>query len=282
MDTPELVHFINDHHHTSFAVIGPCIGGFQGGAHELVDRLTSERAVLKRAFAVHTPPVIEHLRAVGYPTPAWLHAGEASDGTRYVVQAFVPGTPMATVTVPYLDQIFTINDLQAGLNPHADLDHWSWYARQVVFANESGWAANIRTYSSHSATLMAALEAAVQPYADLLLPARDVVHGDFNPDNLLVANGTITGVIDCGYAGYGTRVIDLATLLHYAYAFEYDAPVRQHLYQRSMEIAGRGVLAICLVYRTMAMLDWAIQRDTADAVGQYVDRAWFMLSDLPL
>jgi aminoglycoside phosphotransferase (APT) family kinase protein len=282
MDTPELVRFINDHHHTSFAVIGPCVGGFQGGAHELVDLSTRERTVLKRGFTVYTPPVIEHLQAVGYPTPAWLVTGEAPDGTRYVVQAYAAGRPLAKLTVPYLEQILLINDLQADLNPYPATDHWSCYARNVVFANESGWAANIAAYSSRTAGLMTALHAAVQPYTDLMLPTTDVVHGDFNPDNLLVANGHITAVIDCGYAGYGTRVIDLATLLHYAYAFEYQPLVCQELYRKSVQIAGRGVLAICLVYRTMAMLDWAIQRDTAEAVDLYVRRAWDMLSAVPL
>ncbi len=120
----------------------------------------------------------------------------------------------------------------------------------------------------------------MQPYAHIVLPHTDVVHGDFTPDNLLVAHGRITAVIDCTYAGFGTRVIDLATLLHYAYAFDYGVHVRQQLYTKSVQIAGQGVLAICLVYRTMAMLDWAIHRDTSDAVRLYVDTAWNMLNEL--
>ncbi|MDP9317235.1 MAG: phosphotransferase [Chloroflexota bacterium] len=282
MDTVALIQFINDQHHTTFALVGPCVGGLQGGAHDLVDLTTGQHVVLKRSFADYTPPVIEQLRTVGYPTPAWLVVGEAPDGTRYVVQAFAAGIPMETLTAEYLDSIFAINELQAGINPHAHVDHWSWYARSVVFANESGWAARIRAYSPNTAMVLAAMEAAVQPYAHIVLPFADVVHGDFNPDNLLVANGHITAVIDCTYAGYGTRVIDLATLLHYAYAFDYDVNVRQRLYTKSVQIAGRGVLAICLVYRTMAMLDWAIHRDTSDAVQLYVHAAWDMLNELQL
>ena len=35
---------------------------------------------------------------------------------------------------------------------------------------------------------------------------------------MLVEHGRITGVIDCAYARYGSRAIDLATLLHYGYS----------------------------------------------------------------
>jgi len=122
----------------------------------------------------------------------------------------------------------------------------------------------------------------VEPYAYLVLPTTDVVHGDFNPDNLLVANGQITTGIHFTYADYGTRVIDLATLVHYAYAFAYGTHVRHRLYTTSVQIAGGGILAICLVYYTMAMLDWASHRNTADAVGLYVRRAWRMFRDVPL
>ncbi len=189
---------------------------------------------------------------------------------------------MRTLPLQYLGQILAINDLQADLNPHADTDNWSRYAHNVVFANESGWAGHIRAYSSETSVLLAAMEAAVQPYVHIELPQTDVVHGDFTPDNLLIANGQITAVIDATYAGYGTRVIDLVTLLHYAYAFDYGTHVRQQLYSKSVHIAGQGVLAICLVYRTMAMLDWAIDHDTPDAVQIYVQSAWHMLKDIPL
>lgn len=157
MDALALIEFINDQHHTSFALAGSFVGGCQGGAYDLLDLRTGQRVVLKRSFAPYTPSVIECLRIVGYPTPAWLVVGEASDGTRYVVQTFASGTPMETLTVEFLDQVFAINDLQAGLNPEADVDHWSSYGRNVVFANESEWATHIRAYSRDAATLLAAM-----------------------------------------------------------------------------------------------------------------------------
>jgi hypothetical protein len=281
MDIIALLQYINERHGMSFRPLSKLAGGFQDGAYELVDTITGQRAVLKPRFAPYAPPVVERLRQVGYPTPAWLCFGTTPDGTSCTIQEFVPGTPMQRLTPIYLDQIFALNDLQANLNPNAKTDHWSGYAWNVVFANESNWAANIQAYAPETAELLSALTAAVQPYREISLPTTDIVHGDFNPDNLLVNNGEITAIIDCTYAGYGTRVIDLATLLHYAYAFDYGDEVRARLYEQSMKIAGPAVLAVCLVYRTMAMLDWVIHRDTQAAVLSYVHAAWQMLEEFP-
>ena len=68
--------------------------------------------------------------------------GTANDGTTYLVQEFVPGAPMQTLTDAYLDQLFALNDLQANLNPHPEanaLESWSGYVYEVVFARTSVW-----------------------------------------------------------------------------------------------------------------------------------------------
>lgn len=42
---------------------------------------------------------------------------------------------------------------------------------------------------------------------------RQLVHGDFNPGNILVHNGEISGVLDWEYAHSGSRYMDIANLL---------------------------------------------------------------------
>lgn len=183
MDTSALLHHINAQHGTAFVLGSKFAGGYQGGAHELVDPATSRRAVLKRAWVPRAVPIVEQLRAKGYPTPAWLCCGVAPDNTPYVVQAYMPGTPMGRLTEAYLNQVFALNDLQADLRPAPASDDGTEgrYAHDVVFAGGSGWAANIRAYSPDAARLLAALETVVRPYAAVQLPYTDAVHGDFTP-----------------------------------------------------------------------------------------------------
>ena len=77
-------------------------------------------------------------------------------------------------------------------------------------------------------------------------------------------------MIDCTYASYGSRAIDLATLLHYGYSFDYGDDVRTRLRERIMALVGHAGLALCLAYRSMAMVDWAIGHDTPRAVRFWV------------
>src|SRR5262249_39925052 len=109
------------------------------------------------------------------------------------------------------------------------------------------------------------------------IPDADVVHGDFHPHNILAQGGRVTGVIDMTYAGYGTRAIDLATLLHYAYADDYGPIVRERLRARIIQIAGPEICAICLAYRTIAMVEWGIRHEESETVDHYVRAGWAIL-----
>ena len=84
MELSELVGFINRRHETSFSLTGRLEGG-TGGAYGLVD-IDGSRAVLKRAARpqrddqlARTVRVVDALRRVGYPAPAYLHVGRAPD-----------------------------------------------------------------------------------------------------------------------------------------------------------------------------------------------------------
>ncbi len=283
MDMIDLLSFINAHHGTTFHLQDRLPGGCQGGAHALEDA-AGRRAVLKcRPFSEGALEVTSRLREAGYPTPAILCAGEAADGTPYWVYDFVPGEPMGTLTEEYLDQVFDLIELQVDLNPgssQSNVGNWSQYAYDVVFAGESGWGRLLRTYSPQTAQFMALLESRTAPYAGKTLPNRDAVHGDLAPDNMLVQDGKVAGIVDTTYAGYGTRVTDLATLFHYAYLYDYGDAVRRRLHTHLLQITDIPTLTICLAHRILAMVAWAVRHDPPAAVEHYMRCSRAMLDDL--
>ena len=270
MEVSELAAWINEAHGIDFFLKPRLAGGYQDGAFPLVDG-TGRTFVLKCDFAPRALPLLRELHALGYPTPETFFAGETPDGARYVVQAFLPGGPPDTLTLPLLEQILEIVELQANRNPapsEVGAESWSRYARTVVFENESGWTALLRSRPD-TCGLLDEIEALTAPLAGLTLPDADIVHGDFNLGNILVENGRITGVIDMLYAGYGTRALDLATLLHFAWVKGGDEAVRRRLTERIESLVGHGGLCLCLAYRMLAMLAWAVERDP-DAVENYL------------
>ena len=282
MNISQLLAYINARHTTAFALAGKLPGGHQDGAYVLAEP-AGRRAVLKQLFAPRALPIIRRLRAIGYPTPDALYDGTADDGTTYLVQEFVPGAPMATLTDVYLDQLITLNDLQANLNPHPEahaLESWSGYVYEAVFAPTSVWVSALGNHSPATAGLLTALRLATRRYATTVLPNTDVVHGDLHTGNILVEQGRITSVIDMVYAGYGTRAIDLATMLHTADSDDYAPATRLRLRAHVIERFGPEVYAICMAYRAIVTLEWAIRRGLPDWIDYFARAGWAVCDDL--
>jgi aminoglycoside phosphotransferase (APT) family kinase protein len=106
------------------------------------------------------------------------------------------------------------------------------------------------------------------------------VHGDFHGENVLALDGRVTGVIDFGAAGWGSRAIDLAGLLHYAYHPAVPDTVRRRVAARLLAVAGPGALAICLLRQNLALTSWAVQAAGAEDVAEQVRRGWHIIDDL--
>src|SRR6185503_6797127 len=136
-------------------------------------------------------------------------------------------------------------------------ESWSGYVYEAVFARTSLLAKAMQNHSPATADLLQALRQLTERYAATVLPNTDVVHGDLHNGNILVEHGRITGVIDMVYAGYGTRAIDLVTLLHTLDTDAYAPSVRHRLRAHVIERFGADIYAICMAYRAIVTVDWA-------------------------
>jgi aminoglycoside phosphotransferase (APT) family kinase protein len=104
--------------------------------------------------------------------------------------------------------------------------------------------------------LLAALQALVVRHWDDRYETADLVHFDFNPANILVEDGTISGVIDWQDPCGGDCAFDLVTLLFYAW----DIPaVRDTVWQYLRGQVGPGVLAVYLAHMILRQVDWSIR-----------------------
>lgn len=271
MDAEDLLARINHQHNTSFQLRGSLGGGFQEGAYEIVD-LSGISYVLKQTATPRSLPIIQKLRARGYRTPDFLYAGTTPAGTPYLIQEFTEGQPIESLTPGYVTQLIALNRLQSDLYEgatHPD-GNWSDYAYHVVFHNESGWAECLRSYSSQTALLWEKLALAAEPYRSIQIPCTDAVHGDWSYGNLLAEGEQITGIVDCAYAGYGSRAIDLASLLHYAYHHEDSEAITEPLRRETVAIGGASLLTILLIYRIMALVEFSVHHHGDEGVAAFV------------
>jgi aminoglycoside phosphotransferase (APT) family kinase protein len=240
--------------------------GYSGEPTACLDRLHRAEVIAAR------------LRAAGYPVARNLALGSTPEGGWYQLQEFVAWEPIAApLTAAHLDLLLALNDKQAQQRHTEDIDwlDWSRYARDVVFANASGWAEALRSFSPATRDLLAALQDWAAPHADAPLSTADAVHGDFLPEQVLVRDGQVAAVIDFTQAGCGTRALDLARTLMWWYEDMAEAE-RQRLLDHIATIATEAERAICLACQVIDVVAFVTAHHPHD-VARYVRRGYHLL-----
>ncbi len=135
----------------------------------------------------------------------------------------------------------------------------------------------MRTYSAATAELLAVLQRLVAAHADADYATTDIVHFDFTPANILVADGQISGVIDWEGTCSGDRAFDLATLLFYAYE---DADLRALLWRQAVARANPTVVGVYLAHLIVRQVDWSIRHHDRSTIERWLHVAGMVLGDL--
>jgi aminoglycoside phosphotransferase (APT) family kinase protein len=282
--TVDVLAYANATHGLSYRFVRRLAGGVQSGATELRDP-DGRRAVLKwstdRSWAeqvVRAGPAVERARAAGWPTPRWLAVGVTPGGHPYQVQEFVDGRPIGRLDVDGARQLLDLVDGHAGLDPDPGRN-WSEWVTDVVFHGRDGARDAARRVDASAAGLVDRFLERCAEYLGHRLPAADLVHGDLNPGNVLVAGGRIVGVIDVEAIGSGTRAVDLVGLLRTAYAQGADPATLATLRRAAVAAAGPAGLVLCAAVGFFTLTVFVARRDSAALPAHYAATAR-LLDDL--
>lgn len=138
-----------------------------------------------------TAEILELVRAAGIPVPRYELITKVEDWT-VVVQERLPGAPLAGrhVDLPMMDAILAVNESFAGLLAHRS-DVPSIDTSPVI----ARYAA-LQRYDDRTRELLARIRD-VHETNDESIVGDDLVHGDFNPPNILFdETGNLTGIVD--------------------------------------------------------------------------------------
>jgi aminoglycoside phosphotransferase (APT) family kinase protein len=201
----------------------------RGSAHELA------RLVLKlsppgvrragNTDVFRQAPLLRALHAAGLPVPdvPWAGADEAWFGTPFVMMTFLPGMPFF-VWQP---------DARFDRAPQAVAPLWEQCTDALVQLHRFEWRRHLpdweRPTALHDEVTRwdrivakspepAWLEAAQRVREALLErmppdPAPGLVHGDYQPGNMLYDGGRLTGIIDWELASIGSPLLDVGWLM---------------------------------------------------------------------
>jgi Ser/Thr protein kinase RdoA (MazF antagonist) len=220
------------------------------------------------------------LAARGYPAPSIIATGVLSDHA-YTLRSRLPGAQLRPEDGRYVQPLIALVEQQAGAAAALDLpdDQWPSSVVDPVFIGGAGYCLleTLRCHSPESAALLDALQTLVTRHRDSLPAARDIVHYDFNPANILVASGRVTGVVDWEGVRAGDRAFDLATLLFYVYDADGARPA---LWTRLLELRSPAVAAVYLAHVMLRQVEWSLRLHAPQVGRRYIDRAHRVLGDL--
>jgi hypothetical protein len=214
-------------------------------------------AVLKiDATAFDQPPLVDALRARGYPIPAILRSG-ALDGVHYELTARVDGVPMDQPTLEQLPAVRRVVEMQRAIG----LGSGDWVDHMVNSITDGcvGYCehAAMRAHSDATRALLDRLRRLADARRDIEVPTDDAVHYDFSPYNVLVRDADIAGVVDWGDARFGDAAFDLVTMAFYTYATN----VRDALLAMARTSTAPAALELYVAHMILRQTDWSLRHD---------------------
>jgi hypothetical protein len=279
MQPEVLLQYINAQHQTTFTLLERCLGGEQGAF--LVTAGQEGRFVLKWSEGLHQVEVVNHiaemmanLRANNYPAPLYLYNGVFQDGC-YSIQERLPGTPMQpqSLTRSLVQQVCALNRKQR--NAANERGDWPQRIVETVLHGGDGYCllAPLRDYSSETANMLSDLQTYVRMYAPMCRHTMDIVHYDFNPANILMTGGQISGVIDWDGTCVGDAGFDLATMLFYQYKLGDMLPEKaiDDLMSEACAYSGVEMVHVYLAHMVVRQLDWSIRHHAQSVIDHYLD-----------
>jgi aminoglycoside phosphotransferase (APT) family kinase protein len=203
--------------------------------------------------------VTARLCELGYPAPRYVRL-EAD----WALQEELPGEPLEPwqpLPEAVAAELLALHALQAEAFPVAAPGSW----RRVVAASVLSGArsylrlATLRDHSDRSRVLLARCQDAVRSFGDRVPDADAIVHWDFTPDNVLVRDGHVSGVIDWEGSRPGDPAFDLVTLAFYAPGTP--------LLDRAVDRLDFAVRAVYQAHLCVRQAEWSLRRHD-EATGE--------------
>jgi aminoglycoside phosphotransferase (APT) family kinase protein len=218
--------------------------------------------------------VTARLRELGYPAPRYVQV-EADRA----LQEELPGEPLEPWR-PLPDEIaaelLSLLALHGEAFPVATPGSWRRVVASSVLSGARSYVrlATLREHSDRSRELLSRCQEAVRRFGERVPEMEAIVHWDFTPDNVLVDDGRITGVIDWEGVRAGDPRFDLVTLAFYAPG----TPVLE----RAVHGVDAGLRAVYQAHLCVRQAEWSLRRHDEATGRRMLAYALEVAGDFPV
>jgi hypothetical protein len=211
-------------------------------------------------------PLVEGLRARGYPSPRHLLTATA-DGLLFVLQELLPGRPPVPLLPVHVEQLVVLNRLQEEEEKvGSDGGGWGAFLCRTLVTGADGYClhAPLRRHSPAGAALLDRVIAIGEATDPAALPVTGIAHFDFHHLNVLAECDRITGIVDCEGARVGDPCFDLITLLYCSAEGGLGDDDQLRLWQLLRDRRDAAALRAYLAHMSLRLSSWsAVHHDDA-------------------
>jgi Ser/Thr protein kinase RdoA (MazF antagonist) len=283
MDAGEAVALLATGTGEPYALVGRLTGGETGahrvsgpGGRPLVvkwDLDPTSQSLRKEAVAL-----TDRLRTeAGWPVPRQWTVDV--DDWLFVIQELMPGAPVETLGHTTVDRLLDLHARRLVLTPSPAPSRWPRALIETLTVGGRNYClhGSLRDYDERTAALVSRIEAFGRGLHPEDLTARDVIHRDLHPGNLLVDEGGLTAIVDTDFATVGDSAFDLVSLALASLALPCERGVRSRLFA-AFEGLDEVRRQTYLAHLFIKNLDWPIRRGRPGHVEFWLERADQMLT----
>jgi len=227
-----------------------------------------------RAFRGEAVVLSERLRTVAaWPVPA--ESVINAEAVTFIIQEFMPGTPLTKFDHGLVDQLLDLHALRLGLADASDPVRWPENLITTLTIGGEGYCRHesFNEYDERTRTLIGRIESFGRTLEAKDFVGNDVVHWDLHSGNLLVDNGRLSAIVDTDFAIVGDAAFDMVSLAVSSLKVECEAGVRSRLFAVAFDHLDELKAQAYLGHLFVRLIDWPIRRNSSHEVSFWLERA---------
>jgi len=262
-----------------------CAHLLPGGSHgaEMWNAATGQRAVIKRhrgsrpAYFHAVVVNVNRLRAAGVPAPSTSVAREGD--VVLLVHDYLPGRSDPPLSSSLIDHLLDIVERESGLADSA-ADEWVDLIRASLSLGLKGYCehGSLLSFSDESRELLTRIRRVGNDSATSRLQARDLVHYDLHPDNVLSVDGRrVSGIVDWDAVRAGDQALDLAMLAFTSSWRTSDTRLLEQLWSAFLATSTHDARIIYMHHVALRLVDWFIRHGNGPGPERTIELAVWAL-----